>query len=285
MASKTFGLVVAALCAGLLLVAGHGAQQRSTGVRRLTFTFELDRTAASACGWARTEEGEAEVAARVVRLVSKVLRAMEREASVRHEGLRFELALPSVQPRDAGLFRALLEGLGLCELLPVAAGPEVAPERAKLDAWRAAHPDGLLAAFNALDPDEGGPTTRLLWAETRFGDRPGEPLPLWLAAAPEDAFGAGSFEQIDSSQDAFGYPALAFELEDEREEDFARLTGAHLHQRLAILLQGCVRAAPTLETPLRSHGVIEGRFAEEELRTLVGALRERVGPLRNVALR
>lgn len=284
MRREALEFVVAVLVAGCILACSNPAQQRSTEVKRLTFALELDRAQAEACGWAGADEGEAEIAGRVVRLISKRMRAMEREASVAHEGLRLEVSLPSVQPRDRALLQSLLGSLGLCEFLWVAEGQDIVQEKAKLHAWRTAHPDALLAAFNALDPDQGGPPTHLLWAEAQIGNRK-EPLPLRLPGSPEDTFGSACFEQVDPIQDLFGYPDIGFELQDERVADFTRVTGAHPNERLAVVLRGRLRSATSHGGPLGKKGSIGGSFDDAELQETLEALRKGHGPLRVVEAR
>ena len=109
-----------------------------------------------------------------------------------------------------------------------------------------------------------------------------------LVRLPNEAsqwIGAASLERVYLAQDAFGYPALGFELRATRAADFERETAAHLGQRLCIVLEGKVRSAPTLNAKLSGGGVIEGRFRAEEVAHEVDSLTRLDGPLRLVEVR
>jgi preprotein translocase subunit SecD len=287
------GLVVAAL--GLFVAPLLCAQERAPGVRRLELVLEVDVERARAVGWdgASSEEaGTAEVVALAAKLVERRFLALERAARITVEERRIRVSLPSIDPRDRELLEGMLRSIGVCELLVLASdsalegtGSDLARERAKLDAWRAAHPDLPLAAFNALDPGDGGPERRVLWVETEYGGVSGPPCPLLLPGEPAAHFGAASLARTGAERDAFGYPALAFELTDARRDDFTRFAEARVGERLGLLSEGKVRSAPTLGPGLAGGGLIEGRFTDEELARLGEAFRRLEGPLRLVEAR
>jgi preprotein translocase subunit SecD len=171
------------------------------------------------------------------------------------------------------------------DVLASALGIGLAAERAKLEAWLAANPDAPVEVFNALDPAHEGPHAGLLWAATSFAGAAGPPQALLLPTQPEDHVGSGSFERTYLAQDAFGYPAIGFALQPERADDFARLTTAHVHHRLGIVLEGKLRSTPMLEASLIGGGVIEGRFTDEEVARLTESMEQHRGPLRVVEIR
>lgn len=71
---------------------------------------------------------------------------------------------------------------------------------------------------------------------------------------------------------------IQFELTPEGSERFGAHTGANVNEALAIVLDGEVLSAPTINSRITSSGVITGRFTEDEARTL--ALQLRSGALR-----
>jgi protein-export membrane protein SecD len=71
---------------------------------------------------------------------------------------------------------------------------------------------------------------------------------------------------------------IQFELTDEGGQVFGPYTGANINQPMAIVLDGIVLSAPTIQAQLDTGGVIQGQFEEEEARQL--ALQLRSGSLR-----
>jgi preprotein translocase subunit SecD len=272
----------------------HSAQTQApaSGVQRLAFQIEVDREAARAAGWVREETSEAELHALAVRLVERRLGAMDRAAEVRLEGERIAVTLPSFDPRERELFTDLFRSMGLCEALLVcepaqsaALAIDLAAERGKLDAWRTAHPGAPIAGFNALHPEEGGAHRRLLWVVPGpiFDAAQRENVfPLLLPRSPAEAIGAASFTNSKVAKDRLGTPSIEFDIVPARQKDFGRLTGAHRHQRLAMVVGDTLAFAPTLESTLEKNGLVEGRFSAEETARLVEGFTKVAGPLRVV---
>lgn len=72
---------------------------------------------------------------------------------------------------------------------------------------------------------------------------------------------------------------IQFELTPEGSRVFGPFTGARVGQPLAIVLDGIVLSAPTIEAQLDTGGVITGSFTEEEARTLALQLRSGALPI------
>jgi len=257
--------------------------QRSPGVARVRYEVEVDPVRVRAVGWVASDASDAQAVEAAVSVVRRRLEAMGRAVVFSApEGRRFELQMPQVQPADRELVRQLIEGVGLCEFLTVAdatnvqgLGIDLAAEQAKLDAWRKSNPAKPLNAVH----DSTVPA-RLLWVETKFAETKGAPLPLLLPDRLEDTFGAGSLSRTFLSQDSYGYPAIGFELPEARSADFERFTTERVEQRLAIVLDGQIRSAPTLNSKLKSSGIIEGRFKEDEVKRISDGLAQHAGPLK-----
>ena len=70
-----------------------------------------------------------------------------------------------------------------------------------------------------------------------------------------------------------GLPEVSFRLNREGARAFARLTGANINRRLAIVLDGKVQSAPVIQSRISDAGRITGRFTSEEAHDLAIVLR------------
>lgn len=272
--------------------ADMGAK-RSPGVASVTYEIEVDVARARAVGWAASDASDAEAVEGALRVVKRRLDAMEREVALQSdpEHKKLELRMPQLQSRERELFSDMLESLGLCEFLFVADETNLAEldvdldlERAQYMLWREKNPDAPLVDFHAR-AEFPAPSPRLVWTDVDFAGETGLPLPLLLPEGPEDHIGAASIERAFFSSDAFGYPAVGIEFTRVRAPDFERVTESHQKQRMAIVVEGKVRACPTLNGKLVGSAIIEGRFKDEDVKRLLTELRKRHGPLKVLGIR
>lgn len=70
-----------------------------------------------------------------------------------------------------------------------------------------------------------------------------------------------------------GLPEVSFRLNKEGAKLFGRLTGANINKRLAIVLDGKVQSAPTIQSRITDAGRITGRFTREQAHDLAIVLR------------
>jgi SecD/SecF fusion protein len=70
-----------------------------------------------------------------------------------------------------------------------------------------------------------------------------------------------------------GLPVVSFQMTKEGAKAFGRLTGANIGKRLAIVLDGTVQSAPTIQSRITDAGQISGRFTREEANDLAIVLR------------
>ncbi len=85
------------------------------------------------------------------------------------------------------------------------------------------------------------------------------------------------------TQDTLGRPAVGFELDQQGGLAMRRLTGPHVQQPMAIVLDSEVYSAPNLNSAIGGRGVVEGSFSELELSYLIrvlaaGSLEARLSP-------
>src|SRR4029079_2574040 len=76
-----------------------------------------------------------------------------------------------------------------------------------------------------------------------------------------------------ASVDENNRPAVSFTLSNEGGRKFGKVSGENIGRQLAIILDGRVQAAPTLETRINSEGRITGSFTPEEVQDLSLKLR------------
>jgi len=178
------------------------------------------------------------------------------------------LAVVSADKASRPRLESFLRGLGGCEFFVVAEekdGFDLAAEKKALATWQSSHPDRPELEY-AVDPARA--SRRLAWLPTRFGDKVGPLLPVLVPDSLEGAFGSGDFASVAAAKDALGYPALAFVLTEDRTGAFEDFTESIVGRRLAIVLEGEARSAPSIETKLSGGGIVEGRFSDEEVKAL-----------------
>ena len=74
--------------------------------------------------------------------------------------------------------------------------------------------------------------------------------------------------------DQFGRPIVEFKLNDDGGRKFGMITGDNIHRQLAIILDGRVFSAPTIQGRIPGgSGIITGSFSDEEARDLALVLR------------
>jgi len=72
---------------------------------------------------------------------------------------------------------------------------------------------------------------------------------------------------------------IQFELKPDATSRFSSFTGSHVGEPLAIVLDGVVLSAPTIQSELSTGGVITGQFSEEEAKQLALQLRSGALPI------
>jgi len=75
------------------------------------------------------------------------------------------------------------------------------------------------------------------------------------------------------SQDQYGQPAVSFTLNPEGATKFSAYTGAHIGDRMAIVLDNKVRSAPVIRGHISDSGIIEGNFTVQGAEDLALVLR------------
>lgn len=108
-----------------------------------------------------------------------------------------------------------------------------------------------------------------------------EGIPNPLTNQPFDTVitGAGLQAAVPQINPQSGAWFIQFELTSEASQTFGPYTASHIGQPMAIVLDGVVLSAPTIQAELTTGGVIEGGFTEEEAKTLALQLRSGALPI------
>ncbi len=72
--------------------------------------------------------------------------------------------------------------------------------------------------------------------------------------------------------DQFGRPAVAFRLDGAGASQMGRMTGSHVNEPMAIVLDGQVYTAPNLQSQINTQGQITGSFSQSEIQYLLQVL-------------
>ncbi|MBI4343493.1 MAG: protein translocase subunit SecD [Candidatus Omnitrophica bacterium] len=100
-------------------------------------------------------------------------------------------------------------------------------------------------------------------------DETGQPLLLDTKDTLTGAILSDAY--VDAGE--LGLPEVSFHLNKEGAKAFGRLTGTNINRRLAIVLDGKVQSAPTIQSRITDAGRITGRFTREEANDLAIVLR------------
>ncbi|HWB19213.1 MAG TPA: hypothetical protein VG711_02850, partial [Phycisphaerales bacterium] len=92
-----------------------------------------------------------------------------------------------------------------------------------------------------------------------------------------------SLTSAGQTVDQYGLPAVSFKLDAAGSALMGRMTGAHVNEAMAIVLDGQVYSAPNLQSRIDGSGIIQGQFSKPDLDYLIrvlasGALEARLSP-------
>ena len=105
---------------------------------------------------------------------------------------------------------------------------------------------------------------------TRGQDSTGEQY--WLISR-SSAVSGGDLRSADSGRDENGRPDVNFTLTGEGGRRFANFTGAHVGDKLAVVLDNKVMEVATIQEQIHDQGRITGAFSDQETRDLALTLR------------
>lgn len=134
--------------------------------------------------------------------------------------------------------------------------------------------DTLLAKYNVSNPDELAAQNLALYP----GDTGTENEKFFIATSEAHVTGE-SLSDARLIFDEFGRPAVGFNFKGEGASKFGELTENNIGNRLAIVLDGTIKSAPTIQERITSQGRITGSFTSEEAKDLALVLRSGALPV------
>jgi len=154
------------------------------------------------------------------------------------------------------------------------------PERVKRIIQRTAKLEFMLV-------EDGAATKEALLAKSKYNGQAPAGTRLVPEKDKEGKIGAWYLLQEDSkitgdnlvdarmsfSAQALEGSVVSFQFNPEGAREFGKMTGAHIGDRLAIVLEGVVRSAPVIRAKIYDRGQIEGSFSPEEATDLAIVLR------------
>ena len=173
----------------------------------------------------------------------------------------FGVAEPVIQP--VGESRILIKMPGLSEAQREDARARV--QKAAFLEFRIVHPDS--------NGDDGliKPGYELMREKQKGANGGSTSVPVWVKKKAEMT-GEYITRARVSRHPLTNEPEIEFEMNEKGAEIFGRVTQENLQKRLAIVLDGELISAPTIQSQIRSRGQITGSYTLEEARQLASAL-------------
>jgi preprotein translocase subunit SecD len=172
------------------------------------------------------------------------------EPLVQREGLsggRVIIQLPGVE--DTERVKSLIEGTARLELKLVTGGPASSPEALS------AGTGGQVPAGQEVVPHK----------EVR---QDGSTTTEYFLVQKQAIISGEELQSAQRGSDQYGRPAVNFSLTSSAGDKFGRFTESNMGKRLAIVLDGKVQSAPTINGRITTNGIIEGSFTIEEANDL-----------------
>ena len=161
--------------------------------------------------------------------------------------------LPGVS--DVARAKEIIRSTALLELKIVESGPAASREEL-LKATNGREPADMQVVPGVSDASEGGPAETVYYMVRRVAAVTGRDL-----------------RNARPTLDENNQPAVSFSLNREGSRKFGNVTGANIGRRLAIILDGRVQSAPTIEGRITDEGRIYGTFTQQEAADLSLVLR------------
>ncbi|MEW6072414.1 MAG: protein translocase subunit SecD [Planctomycetota bacterium] len=155
---------------------------------------------------------------------------------------------------------------------------DITKETEKLREWAAKNPGVPIAAFNRLSPAEGGPHPSIEWYPEALPDKARDiaevdrSVPILRPRQLSWSFRGSDLLRVTPSSDNQGFPAVGFEFQDARKNDFLEFTEENTGRLMAIVLNGEMDSAPRIDEPLPGQGIIRGQFSPEQRDALIRVL-------------
>ncbi len=96
---------------------------------------------------------------------------------------------------------------------------------------------------------------------------------VYFALKSQATVTGGDLQEVQVEGNQYGQPVVGFQLSALAGQRFRELTGKHIGEPLAIVLDGSVISAPNINAEIGDRGIIEGNFTPQEAQELVFQLK------------
>jgi preprotein translocase subunit SecD len=175
---------------------------------------------------------------------------------------------PTVQEQGLGQYQILVQLPGMddpARVKEVIQSTAMLEIRQALDGPYGSQQDALNAHQGMLPPD-----AVLLPGRPAPGDTSG--AQAWYVVTRTAAVSGSDLRRAMASTDDQGRPDVNFELTSDGGRRFANFTGAHVGDKLAVVLDGKVQEVATIQEQIRDQGRITGTFTSQQVKDLAMVL-------------
>ena len=162
--------------------------------------------------------------------------------------------LPGVD--DPARVKEIMQSTAMLEIRQAVGGPFPSEQAAMQASGGVLPPDTVLMKGTALHPQGGEETTEVYWLISR-----------------SSAVSGGDLRTADAGHDENGRPDVNFSLTGDGGRRFAAFTGAHVNDKLAVVLDNRVKSVATIQEQIHDQGRITGSFTPQETQDLALTLR------------
>ena len=162
--------------------------------------------------------------------------------------------LPGVD--DPARVKEIMQSTAMLEIRQAVGGPFPSEEAAMQANGGVLPPDTVLMQGNALHPQSGEENSTVYWLISR-----------------SSAVSGNDLRTADASHDENGRPDVNFSLTGDGGRRFAAFTGAHVNDKLAVVLDNRVKSVATIQEQIHDQGRITGSFTPQEVQDLALTLR------------
>ncbi len=162
--------------------------------------------------------------------------------------------LPGVD--DPARVKEIMQSTAMLEIRQAVGGPYPSEQAAMQASGGVLPPDTVLMKGTALHPQSGEENTEVYWLISR-----------------SSAVSGSDLRTADAGHDENGRPDVNFTLTGDGGRRFAAFTGAHVGDKLAVVLDNRVKSVATIQEQIHDQGRITGSFSPQETQDLALTLR------------
>jgi preprotein translocase subunit SecD len=162
--------------------------------------------------------------------------------------------LPGVD--DPARVKEIMQSTAMLEIRQAVGGPFPSEQAAMQANGGVLPPDTVLMKGSALHPQEGQENSEVYWLISR-----------------SSAVSGNDLRTADAGHDENGRPDVNFSLTGDGGRRFAAFTGAHVNDKLAVVLDNRVKSVATIQEQIHDQGRITGSFSPQETQDLALTLR------------